>query len=65
MERKVFWCAECGRETQTMTIEQVMTLARMKRGTSSIWGTTANIHLIETAAGRPLVCVNSLGPESL
>jgi len=58
--RRFVWCSECGRETQTMTLEEAMTFAGVSRAIFPVWVRTGGIHLTETAEGRLSICVNSL-----
>ncbi len=58
-QRKIMWCAECGRETQMMTPEEGMVFAGVNRHTVATWIKTGRIHLTETPEGRLMICVHS------
>jgi len=63
--RKFAWCSECGRETQTMTMEEAIPFATISRANFSDWVNAGRVHFTETAEGRLSICVNSLRRQNL
>ena len=57
--RKLRWCAECGRETQMMTPEEGIVFAGVNGHTVATWIKTGCVHFTETPEGRLMICVHS------
>ena len=56
----VVWCAACGMETQTVTVELAASLCSVTQRTIFRMLEADHLHFNETATGQLLICLESL-----
>ena len=54
------WCGDCGRKVQMLTPDQAATIANVSSRTIYRRVEAGEMHYLETAEGRLLVCANSI-----
>ena len=58
--RRVAWCERCGAEVETATVDEAARAAGVSELTIYHRAEAGSFHFIEDAAGRLLVCLNTL-----
>ena len=54
------WCPECERDSDMMTPEEAIALARISRRTLSDWMDAGRAHYVETGTGALMICLERL-----
>jgi hypothetical protein len=54
------WCQACGTNTRFVPVDAAATVAGVSQRTIFRWAETDLIHLIETADGKAMFCLNSI-----
>ena len=56
----VSWCPKCRRQTQKVTTVQAALLYRVDQNRIEEWIQSGHLHVSQTPAGSPLICLTSL-----
>jgi excisionase family DNA binding protein len=57
---KSYYCSQCARQVELVTIVQASLLSKVSRKTIYNWITQEKIHAYKTAGGQIRICANSL-----
>jgi len=54
------WCPRCGAEAEMVALESLGVVSNLDRSAVEEWLNSGELHRTQTAAGAPVICVNSL-----
>lgn len=54
------WCTACATEREVIALEDIGVISNLERSALEEWLNSGNLHRLQAADGRTLICLNSL-----
>lgn len=54
------WCAQCGAETEMISLDEVGVVSNLPRPEVQTWLESEDLHHTAGANGAPMICLNSM-----